>query len=150
MTRILVLNGPNLGRLGTREPDVYGTTTHAELAALCVAAGASCGVEVEVRGQIQVIRAGCEVILAASSLNSPKLLMLSGSCTSATSTPARSFAAIRMCRLSPRPWSPGWASRATHWRSAGWPSAPSSCSHRPSDPLSTDVVGALVVVGGIP
>ena len=49
MTRILVLNGPNLGRLGTREPDVYGTTTHAELAALCVAAGTSCGVEVEVR-----------------------------------------------------------------------------------------------------
>ena len=49
MTRILVLNGPNLGRLGTREPDVYGTTTHAELADLCVASGASCGVEVEVR-----------------------------------------------------------------------------------------------------
>jgi len=36
------------------------------------------GVEVEVRGAIQVIRAGREVILAASSLNSPKLLMLSG------------------------------------------------------------------------
>lgn len=36
------------------------------------------GVEVEVRGQVQVIRAGREVVLAASSINTPKLLMLSG------------------------------------------------------------------------
>ncbi|THG33046.1 type II 3-dehydroquinate dehydratase [Naasia lichenicola] len=27
MTNVLILNGPNLGRLGTREPDVYGTLT---------------------------------------------------------------------------------------------------------------------------
>jgi len=27
MSSVLVLNGPNLGRLGTREPDVYGTGT---------------------------------------------------------------------------------------------------------------------------
>jgi 3-dehydroquinate dehydratase II len=47
--RVLVLNGPNLGRLGTREPEIYGTTTHAELAALCVRAGAELGLEVEVR-----------------------------------------------------------------------------------------------------
>lgn len=47
--RVLVLNGPNLARLGTREPQIYGTTTHAELAASCVAAGAELGVEVEVR-----------------------------------------------------------------------------------------------------
>lgn len=33
--KILVLNGPNLGRLGTRQTDVYGLTTHDELAALC-------------------------------------------------------------------------------------------------------------------
>lgn len=45
----LVLNGPNLGRLGTREPDVYGTTSYAELAALCVRGGAELGLAVEVR-----------------------------------------------------------------------------------------------------
>ncbi|MCW2498847.1 MAG: 3-dehydroquinate dehydratase [Frankiales bacterium] len=33
--KIFVLNGPNLGRLGTRQTDIYGTTTYAELVALC-------------------------------------------------------------------------------------------------------------------
>lgn len=47
--RILVLNGPNLGRLGSREPAVYGTTTHVELADTCVAVGRDLGVVVEVR-----------------------------------------------------------------------------------------------------
>ena len=47
--RVLVLNGPNLSRLGSREPDVYGATTYAELADLCVAAGAELGLDVEVR-----------------------------------------------------------------------------------------------------
>ena len=31
MTKVLVLNGPNLSRLGTREPEVYGATTYPEL-----------------------------------------------------------------------------------------------------------------------
>jgi 3-dehydroquinate dehydratase-2 len=47
--RVLVLNGPNLGRLGKREPDIYGHTTHNELVALCVRAGAELGLQVEVR-----------------------------------------------------------------------------------------------------
>jgi 3-dehydroquinate dehydratase-2 len=46
---VLVLNGPNLGRLGRREPDVYGTTSYAELEALCVRGGAELGLQVEVR-----------------------------------------------------------------------------------------------------
>lgn len=47
--RVLVLNGANLGRLGSREPAVYGSTTHAELAALCVKAGEELGLDVTVR-----------------------------------------------------------------------------------------------------
>lgn len=46
---VLVLNGPNLGRLGVREPDVYGSTTYAELEALCVGGGSELGLDVEVR-----------------------------------------------------------------------------------------------------
>lgn len=49
MRRVLVLNGPNLGRLGTREPVIYGSTSFAELAALCVRGGAELGLDVEVR-----------------------------------------------------------------------------------------------------
>jgi 3-dehydroquinate dehydratase-2 len=47
--RVLVLNGPNLGRLGVREPAVYGSTTYAELEALCVSGGRELELEVEVR-----------------------------------------------------------------------------------------------------
>jgi 3-dehydroquinate dehydratase-2 len=46
---VLVLNGPNLGRLGTREPAVYGATTYADLVALCERAGSELGLAVEVR-----------------------------------------------------------------------------------------------------
>ena len=49
MTRVLVLNGPNLGRLGRRQPEIYGSTTHAELAELCVAWGRGLGLDIDVR-----------------------------------------------------------------------------------------------------
>ena len=48
-TRVLVLNGPNLGRLGRREPEVYGRTTYAELAEHLVGTGLGLGLDVEVR-----------------------------------------------------------------------------------------------------
>jgi 3-dehydroquinate dehydratase-2 len=46
---VLVLNGPNLGRLGTREPAVYGATTYADLVDLCGRTGKELGLDVEVR-----------------------------------------------------------------------------------------------------
>jgi 3-dehydroquinate dehydratase II len=49
MTRVLVLNGPNLGRLGSREPEVYGHATYDDLVAACKVAAGELGLEVEVR-----------------------------------------------------------------------------------------------------
>lgn len=46
---IQVLNGPNLGRLGKRQPEVYGSTTHADLVARCEELGRELGVNVVVR-----------------------------------------------------------------------------------------------------
>ena len=49
MKKILVLNGPNLNLLGTREPEQYGRDTLADVERLCAEAGANHGVEIECR-----------------------------------------------------------------------------------------------------
>lgn len=46
---VLVLNGPNLNMLGKREPAIYGSTTLADVEALCRDAGASMGLDVTCR-----------------------------------------------------------------------------------------------------
>jgi 3-dehydroquinate dehydratase-2 len=46
---IYVLNGPNLGRLGTRQVDIYGVTTYADLKAFCETTAKDLGVQVDVR-----------------------------------------------------------------------------------------------------
>ncbi|HEX5596310.1 MAG TPA: type II 3-dehydroquinate dehydratase [Micromonosporaceae bacterium] len=47
--KVYVLNGPNLGRLGTRQVEIYGATTYADLVELCERTGRELGLDVEVR-----------------------------------------------------------------------------------------------------
>jgi 3-dehydroquinate dehydratase-2 len=49
MKKVLVLNGPNLNRLGSREPDVYGTTSYMDLVSAVTSLGANLGFDVDVR-----------------------------------------------------------------------------------------------------
>ncbi len=49
MTRVLVLNGPNLGRLGIREPEVYGSESLLDLAVSTEVWATELGLEVDVR-----------------------------------------------------------------------------------------------------
>src|SRR5437870_11051017 len=47
MTSVLVLNGPNLNLLGTRKPEVYGTTTLADVEKLCRDEAGRLGLELD-------------------------------------------------------------------------------------------------------
>ncbi|MEY8016841.1 type II 3-dehydroquinate dehydratase [Mycobacterium servetii] len=72
-----VLNGPNLGRLGRREPGVYGHTTHDELAALVEAEAAALGLTAVVRqsdSEAQLL----EWIHAAADAEEPVILNAGG------------------------------------------------------------------------
>lgn len=45
---VRVINGPNLNRLGTREPHIYGSSTYTDLVDLCHRVGEELGLDVEV------------------------------------------------------------------------------------------------------
>ncbi|MGR3272227.1 type II 3-dehydroquinate dehydratase [Thalassococcus profundi] len=47
MRRILILNGPNLNLLGTRQPEVYGATTLADIEKMCRAHAETCGATID-------------------------------------------------------------------------------------------------------
>ncbi len=49
MTSVLVLNGPNLNLLGTRKPEVYGTTTLVDVEKMCHDAASQLGLDLEFR-----------------------------------------------------------------------------------------------------
>jgi len=49
MTQVLILNGPNLNRLGSREPDVYGSQNYEELVAIAEAEASKLGLTVDVK-----------------------------------------------------------------------------------------------------
>ena len=49
MRKVLILNGPNLDRLGTREPDVYGSFSLHDIEKLCVETATSLNLEVDFR-----------------------------------------------------------------------------------------------------
>jgi 3-dehydroquinate dehydratase-2 len=49
MNKVLVLNGPNLDRLGSREPDVYGNASYADLVSSLTASANELGMDVDVR-----------------------------------------------------------------------------------------------------
>jgi 3-dehydroquinate dehydratase-2 len=48
-TTVLILNGPNLGRLGSREPEIYGAATLADIEAACAELGRELGLRVDLR-----------------------------------------------------------------------------------------------------
>ncbi len=47
VSTVLLLNGPNLGQLGEREPDVYGSATLQEIVSMCQTEAHKCGLALE-------------------------------------------------------------------------------------------------------
>jgi 3-dehydroquinate dehydratase-2 len=74
---VTVINGPNLGRLGRREPDVYGDATHDDLVALIEGEAGDLGLEVVVR-QSDSEAALLEWIHAAADAGEPVILNAGG------------------------------------------------------------------------
>jgi len=49
MSKVLILNGPNLNRLGSREPEIYGSFSYSELVETLSSVGVNLGIETDIR-----------------------------------------------------------------------------------------------------
>ena len=84
MKQIYVLNGPNLNRLGKREPEIYGTTTLAEIETMCRRAAGhqpirflQTNAEAELIGWIhEAIDEGAGIVINAAALTFTSLAVL--------------------------------------------------------------------------
>jgi 3-dehydroquinate dehydratase II len=61
--QVLVLNGPNLGRLGSREPEVYGSVSFEDLAELCRSTGRKLGLTADARQMISWVHEAADARL---------------------------------------------------------------------------------------
>jgi 3-dehydroquinate dehydratase II len=89
--RVLVLNGPNLGQLGTREPEIYGSATHDDLVDACTTTGRELGLEVEVR-QTDVEATYLKWLHEAAGGEAPDALILNPAAWTHTSVAGRDAA----------------------------------------------------------
>lgn len=90
--KVLVLNGPNLGQLGTREPEIYGSATHDDLVDACTATGKALGLDVEVR-QTDDEAAYLSWLHEAAGPEAPDALILNPAAWTHTSVAVRDAAA---------------------------------------------------------
>ena len=136
--RILVLNGPNLNLLGQREPAIYGTTTLADLEALCRSEAERSGVTL---GFAQSNQEGALVDALHGAMEDQDGVILNAGAYTHTSVALRdAISAIsipvielhlsnthareafrHVSRRSAWASSPGSARRAIRWRYAPWP-----------------------------
>ncbi len=151
--RVLVLNGPNLNLLGTREPEIYGGETLGDVEALCRATGGELDLAIDFRQSnhegelvtwIQEARQSADGILinpaaySHTSVAIPDALKAVGlrwrKFTFPTFISAKPIATIPMSRPSPSASFAASGRRGIDWRFTLWPKSSNNASReKPGD-----------------